>query len=53
MASQATRERVEEKTKEEMKGGGGISAEKWTGFTDDERGKSACGRVRSRRDECV
>ena len=52
MASQATSEKVKEKTKEEMKGGG-ISAEKWTGFTDDERGKSACGRVRSRRDECV
>lgn len=50
MVSQAEREKVKEKTKE-MKGG--ISAEKWTGFADDKRGKSACGRVRSQRAECV
>lgn len=50
VVSQATREKVKGKTKE-MKGG--IRAEKWTGFTDDERGKSACGRVRSRGAECV
>lgn len=44
---------MRESERKDKRNEGGISVEKRTGFTDDKRGKRACGRVRSRRAECV